>query len=121
MLPLSLTINSQLGFVRIVGAEVIGDDALIFSFIGEIHIEKVEDSGVLNNLAILLLIPGKILNLCIIQHFAVLTPRSGHGWITAAHSSAGQSHIHATQSNRGLRMHSDLWLREIIWKWKQQD
>lgn len=120
LLLLLLTINGQLGFVGIVGAKVIGDNALIPSFISEVHIEKMQDSGVLNHLTTLLLIPGKILNLCIIQDFAVLTPGCGHGWITAAHSSASQSHIHASQSNRGLRMYSYLRFREVIWKEKHQ-
>lgn len=79
LLLLLLTINGQLGFVGIVGAKVIGDNALIPSFISEVHIEKMQDSGVLNHLTTLLLIPGIILNLCIIQDFAVLTPGCGHG------------------------------------------
>lgn len=109
-----LTIDSQLGFVGIIGAEVIGDDALILSFIGEVHIEEVQDSGILDHLATLLLVSGKILDLGVVQHFTVLTPGGGHGRITAAHSAARQGHVHASQGNRGLRMHSDLRFREII-------
>lgn len=113
LLPL-LTIDGQLGFVGIIGAEVIGDDALILSLISEIHIGEVQDCGILYHLSTLLLVPGKILHLCIIQYFTVFAPGSGHGRITAAHSSACQGHVHASQSHGGLGMHSDLWLREII-------
>lgn len=36
-----LTIHSQFGFIRIIRTKVISNDALIFSFICEIHIEKM--------------------------------------------------------------------------------
>lgn len=78
LLALLLTIDSQFGFVGIIGTKVIGDNALVFPFIGEIHIEKMQDCGVFKDLPILLLIPGKILNVCIIQYFAVFTPCSGY-------------------------------------------
>lgn len=100
---------------------MIGDNALVFPLISEIHIEEVQDSGVFQHLPTLLLVPGKILNLCIVEDFAVFAPGCGHGWITAAHSSAHQGHIRASQGHRSLWVDSDLWFKEIIWKEKHHD
>lgn len=93
---------------------MIGDNALVFPFISEIHIEEVQDSGVFQHLPTLLLVPGKVLNVSIIEDLAVFAPGRGHGGVTAAHSSAHQGHICASQGHRGLWVHSDLWFREII-------
>lgn len=100
---------------------MIGDNALVFSLISEIHIEEVQDSGVFQHLPTLLLVPGKVLNVGIIEDLAVFAPGRGHGGVTAAHSSAHQGHICASQGHRGLWVHSDLWFREIIWKEKHKD
>lgn len=73
------TIDSQLGLVGIIGTKVVGDDTLVLSFISEVHIEDMQDGSVLQNFTILLLVPGEILYVCIVQNFTVLPPGGGYG------------------------------------------
>lgn len=49
----SHTVYCKLGFDRVGGAEVIGDDTLVFPFAAELHIAEPEDGCVLHHLATL--------------------------------------------------------------------
>lgn len=74
--------NSKLGLGGIGGAEVVGDDALVFALAGRFHMAQLQCGGVLGNLAPIACLRSKmslVVNLCIIQYLVVLLPCEGHG------------------------------------------
>lgn len=93
-----LTVDSKLGLGGIGGAEVVGDDALVFALTGRFHMAQLQCGRVLRNLAPITRLcseMGLVVNLCIVQHLVVLLPGEGHGRVTGAGCRAYKRHVGA--------------------------
>lgn len=98
---ISLTVDSKFGLGGIGGAEVVGDDALVFALAGRFHMAQLQCGRVLSNLAPIACLRSKVslvVNLCIVQHLIVLLPGKGHGRVTGAGCRAHKGHVGAFDS-----------------------
>lgn len=59
---------------------------------------------------------GKVLGVAIAQQLLVLAPGEGDGRGAAAGCRAGEAHVAAQHRHRGLRLHRDLGLGEVVWR-----
>lgn len=77
-----LTVDCELGFGRISGAKVVGDDALVLALAGGLHIVQLQCGCVLGNLAGITCLRAQMSlvgNVGVVQHLVVLLPGKGHG------------------------------------------
>lgn len=95
---ISLTVDSKFGLGGIGGAEVVGDDALVFALAGRFHMAQLQCGRVLSNLAPIARLRSKmnlVVNLCVVQYLVVLLPGEGHGRVTGAGCRAYKGHVGA--------------------------
>lgn len=112
----SLTVDSELGLGGIGGAEVVGDDALVFALAGRFHMAQLQCGGVLSNLAPIARLGPEmslVVNLGVVQNLVVLLPREGHGRVAGAGGRAHEGHVGALDGRLRLGLHRDLRFGEI--------
>jgi len=144
-LPNPLTVDGEAGLAGVGGAKVVGDDALVAALVGEGHVTQVEDGGVLRHTVApgnssggrgargrlghgdgdrvtlrrgvgAVGGVGKVLGVAVAQQLLVLAPGEGDGRGAAAGCRAGEAHVAAQHRHRGLRLHRDLGLGEVVWR-----
>lgn len=103
------TINRHFGLGGVVGAKVVGDYALVASFISEINIKQMKHAGVDE---LLVLVAGIVLHLCVRQHLFVFPPRGVHGRVASAEGRAVESDVGSAQCHHGPGVPTNLWSRE---------
>lgn len=109
------TVHSEPGLVRVGGAEVVGDDALVAALVPESDTAEVQDGGVLHHLPVLCPHVGKVLHVGVGQDLTVLLPGKGHGGAAAAGCRAREPDVPAHHGHRRLRLGDDLWLWNVLW------
>ena len=110
------TVDAEAGFVRVGGAEVVGDDALVFPLLLEGDVSEVKDSGVFHHATVAGAHMGEVLHLSLTKRLLVLAPREGHGGAAAAGRRAGQTHILAQHRCCLHRVNRDLGLGQIVYR-----
>lgn len=105
------TINSHFGLSGVVGTKVVGDYAVVASFISEVNIKQMENAGV-NEL--LVLVAGIVLHLRIRQHLFVFPPGGVHGRVASAEGRAVESDVGAAQGHYCPGVPANLWPREAV-------
>lgn len=110
-----LTVDSELGLAGVGGAEVVGDDALVAAFAGEVDAVQPQGGGVLGDVARQGAHVRLVAHLTLAQRLVVLLPGEGHGRVARAGRRAHERHVGPPQRRLRLRLHRDLRLREVVW------
>lgn len=115
----SHTVYGELGFDGVGGAEVIGDDTLVFPFAGESHAAQPQDGGVLHHLPALGPEVRVVFHFGVLQQLVVLLPRERHRGVTAAGRRADKAQVGTFYGRLCFWLNRDLGFREIICsKWR---
>lgn len=98
---------------------MVGDDTLVLSLAGKLHIAKLQGGCILSQLSFapstcLHSQMGLVVDICVVEDFVVLLPSKRHGRITGAGCRADERHIGALEGRLGFWLHCDLRLREVI-------
>ncbi len=92
----TLTVDAELGFDGVRGAEVVGDDALVFALTSELHVAQLQCGGVLRDLADLSHLRAQVslvMDLGVGQDLVVLLPGEGHRGVAGAGRGADERHV----------------------------
>ena len=112
--------HGELGLVRVGGAEVVGDDALVAALVREGEAAQVQDGGILHHLPVLRAHVGEVLHVGVGQRLVVLLPGERHRGAAAAGGRAGEADVLAHHVCDGLWLSDDLGLWQVIWGEKSQ-
>lgn len=102
---------------------MVGDDALVTSFVGEGDMPQVQDGGVLHHAStyrircaavVVSAHMGVVLCLGMAKQFLVLAPRKRHGGGAAARGRTGETHVTTKDRHRGFWLHCNLGLGKVI-------
>lgn len=114
------TVDDEARSAGVGGAKVVGDDALVAALVSEGDVPQVQDGGVFHHAAGHLrsrpLLVGDVLHFGVVQGLLVFAPGEGHWGGAAAGHCAREAHVTAQDGHRGLRLHRDLRLREVVWR-----
>lgn len=78
------TVHSEPSFVRVGGAEVVGDDTLVAALVPKCDATEVQNGGVLHHLPVLRADVREVLRVGVGQNLTVLPPGERHGRTAAA-------------------------------------
>lgn len=118
---LKLTVDSEPGLGGIRWSKVVGNDTLVLSLAGKLHITELQGGRILCHLGLtscarLHTQMGLVVDLGIVQDLVVFLPSEGHGRVAGAGGRADKRHIGALEGWLGLWLHCDLRLWEVIWE-----
>lgn len=98
---------------------MVGDDTLVLSLAGKLHIAELQGGRILRHLCLatstcLHSQMGLVVDLRVVQDFVVFLPGKRHGRVAGAGCRADECHVGALEGGLGLWLHCDLRLREVI-------